>query len=111
MVVYEPSFFLVQAYSVFDREVGYCQGSPFITGLLLMQVSVSQIIISCISHSILYTYMQKMPEEDAFCVFVRLMYDYKLRDLFKPSMADLGLCFFQLDRLVEVSTEYIEGSL
>lgn len=45
-----------------------------------------------------------MPEEDAFCVFVRLMYDYKLRDLFKPSMADLGLCFFQLDRLVEVST-------
>ena len=28
----------VQAYSVYDREVGYCQGSPFITGLLLMQV-------------------------------------------------------------------------
>ena len=43
-----------------------------------------------------------MPEEDAFCVFVRLMYDYKLRDLFKPSMADLGLCFYQLERLVEV---------
>ena len=43
-----------------------------------------------------------MPEEDAFCVFVRLMYDYKLRDLFKPSMADLGLCFFQLEKLVEV---------
>ena len=46
--------------------------------------------------------MQKMPEEDAFCVFVRLMYDYKMRDLFKPSMADLGLSFFQLERLVEV---------
>ena len=43
-----------------------------------------------------------MPEEDAFCVFVRLMYDYKLRDLFKPSMADLSLCFYQLERLVEV---------
>jgi hypothetical protein len=71
---------ILKAYSVYDREVGYCQGSPFITGLLLMQ---------------------KMPEEDAFCVFVRLMYDYKMRDLFKPSMADLGLSFFQLERLVE----------
>ena len=30
------------------------------------------------------------------------MYDYKMRDLFKPSMADLGLSFFQLERLVEV---------
>jgi len=27
----------MQAYSVYDREVGYCQGSPFITGMLLMQ--------------------------------------------------------------------------
>jgi len=30
---------LLQAYSVYDREVGYCQGSPFIVGMLLMQVS------------------------------------------------------------------------
>lgn len=29
---------VLKAYSVFDREVGYCQGSPFISGLLLMQV-------------------------------------------------------------------------
>lgn len=27
-----------QAYSLVDREVGYCQGSAFIVGLLLMQV-------------------------------------------------------------------------
>lgn len=27
-----------QAYSLHDREVGYCQGSGFIVGLLLMQV-------------------------------------------------------------------------
>ena len=33
------NFLSLQAYSVYDREVGYCQGSPFITGLLLMQVS------------------------------------------------------------------------
>ena len=47
-----------------------------------------------------------MPEEDAFCVLVKLMRDYKLRELFKPSMADLGLCFYQLEKLVEVSTRY-----
>ena len=30
--------FIFQAYSLHDREVGYCQGSGFIVGLLLMQV-------------------------------------------------------------------------
>ena len=29
---------VLMAYSVYDKEVGYCQGSPFIVGLLLMQV-------------------------------------------------------------------------
>ena len=43
-----------------------------------------------------------MPEEEAFCVLVKLMHNYKLRELFKPSMADLGLCFYQLEKLVEV---------
>ena len=45
-----------------------------------------------------------MPEEEAFCVLVRLMVKYKLRELYKPSMADLGLCFYQLDKLIEVIT-------
>ena len=30
-----------QAYSLVDREVGYCQGSAFIVGLLLMQVAAN----------------------------------------------------------------------
>lgn len=29
----------MQAYSIYDREVGYCQGSCFVVGLLLMEVS------------------------------------------------------------------------
>jgi hypothetical protein len=29
---------IFQAYSLHDREVGYCQGSAFIVGLVLMQV-------------------------------------------------------------------------
>ena len=44
-----------------------------------------------------------MPEEEAFCVLVQLMSSYKMRDLYKPSMADLSLCFYQLDKLVEVT--------
>lgn len=70
---------VMKAYSLYDREVGYCQGSLFIAGLLLMH----------------------MPEEETFCVFVHLMNHYKLRELYKPTMADLGLRFYQLENLVE----------
>ena len=43
----------------------------------------------------------QMPEEDAFCVFVNLMKDYRLRELYKPSMADLSLCFHLLEKSME----------
>ncbi|XP_037530969.1 EVI5-like protein [Nematolebias whitei] len=75
----EVLFNVMKAYSLVDREVGYCQGSAFIVGLLLMQ----------------------MPEEEAFCVFVKLMQDYKLRELFKPSMAELGLCMYQFECMIQ----------
>ena len=44
-----------------------------------------------------------MPEEEAFAVVVKLMQEYRLREMFKPSMAELGLCMYQLKYLVEVS--------
>ncbi|XP_046952257.1 EVI5-like protein isoform X2 [Lynx rufus] len=75
----EVLFNVMKAYSLVDREVGYCQGSAFIVGLLLMQ----------------------MPEEEAFCVFVRLMQEYRLRELFKPSMAELGLCIYQFESMLQ----------
>ncbi|XP_078491284.1 EVI5-like protein [Ciona intestinalis] len=75
----EVLFNVIKAYSLVDREVGYCQGSAFIVGLLLMQ----------------------MPEEEAFAVFVCLMKEYRLRELFKPSMAELGLCMFQLENMLQ----------
>lgn len=31
-------FNVIKAYSLHDKEVGYCQGSAFIVGLLLLQV-------------------------------------------------------------------------
>lgn len=48
-----------------------------------------------------------MPEEEAFCVFVKLMQDYRLRELFKPSMAELGLCMYQFECMIQVSAEII----
>ncbi|XP_073973180.1 ecotropic viral integration site 5 isoform X9 [Rhodnius prolixus] len=76
----ESLFNVMKAYSLHDREVGYCQGSGFIVGLLLML---------------------QMPEEEAFAVFVKLMKDYRMRDMFKPTMAELGLCMYQLENLVQ----------
>ncbi len=47
-----------------------------------------------------------MPEEEAFCVLVRLMQEYRMREMFKPSMAELGLCMYQLEMLVQ---EHVPG--
>uniref|UniRef100_A0A0X3PTB9 Rab-GAP TBC domain-containing protein n=1 Tax=Schistocephalus solidus TaxID=70667 RepID=A0A0X3PTB9_SCHSO len=69
---------VMKAYSLHDREVGYCQGSGFIVGLLLMQ----------------------MNEVDAFAVLVQLMNEYRLRELYKPCMSELGVRMHQLDSLL-----------
>jgi hypothetical protein len=74
-------FNVMKAYSIHDSEVGYCQGSAFLVGLLLMQ----------------------MPEEDAFAILVKMMEDYRLREIYKPTMAELGLYIYQLECLVQVS--------
>jgi hypothetical protein len=43
-----------------------------------------------------------MPEEEAFAVLLRLMNAYRLRELYKPAMTELGLCMFQLEYIVQV---------
>lgn len=43
----------------------------------------------------------QMPEEEAFAVLVKIMQQHRMRDMFKPSMAELGLCMFQLENLVQ----------
>jgi hypothetical protein len=50
-----------------------------------------------------------MPEEEAFCVLVQLMSKYKMREVYKPSMADLSLCFYQLEKMIEVSPSHSAG--
>jgi hypothetical protein len=48
-----------------------------------------------------------MPEEQAFCVLVKLMYGYGLRDLYKDGFENLYMRLHQLKRLMEVCTEVI----
>jgi len=49
-----------------------------------------------------------MPEEQAFCILVKLMYDYGLRVLYKDGFENLYMRLHQLDRLMEVCIETIE---
>lgn len=43
-----------------------------------------------------------MPEEQAFSVLVKIMFDYGLRELFKQNFEDLHCKFYQLERLMQV---------
>lgn len=42
-----------------------------------------------------------MPEEEAFAVLIQIMQQHRMRDMFKPSMAELGVCMYQLENLVQ----------
>ncbi|XP_012547924.2 rab GTPase-activating protein 1-like isoform X2 [Bombyx mori] len=70
---------MARAYAVYDHEVGYCQGLSFLAATLLLH----------------------MPEEQAFCLLVRLMYGYGLRELYKDGFEALYMRLHQLDRLIE----------
>ncbi|KAH6913979.1 rab-GTPase-TBC domain-containing protein [Coprinopsis sp. MPI-PUGE-AT-0042] len=75
----ENLFNVLKAYSLYDTQVGYCQGLPFVVAILLLN----------------------MPDEEAFSLLVKLMYVYDLRGHFLPEMPKLQLRLFQFDRLVE----------
>ncbi|XP_051550889.1 rab GTPase-activating protein 1-like isoform X3 [Myxocyprinus asiaticus] len=70
---------ICKAYSVYDEEIGYCQGQSFLAAVLLLH----------------------MPEEQAFCVLVKIMYNYGLRELYKNNFEDLHCKFYQLERLLQ----------
>ena len=43
-----------------------------------------------------------MPEEQAFCVLTKILFDYGMRNLFKQGFEELHLKFYQLERLIQV---------
>ncbi|KAG1218682.1 hypothetical protein G6F35_008124 [Rhizopus arrhizus] len=72
-------FRVAKAYSVFDQEVGYCQGLAFVIGCLLIH----------------------LPEEDTFSVLVKLMGKYDLRGHFTPKMETLHQHMYQFDNIFQ----------
>lgn len=72
-------FNVIKAYSLFDPDVGYTQGMVFIAVPLVMN----------------------MNEAECFSLFVTLMKEYGLRDLFCPDMEGLHLLLHQFDCLLE----------
>ncbi|XP_041518683.1 rab GTPase-activating protein 1-like isoform X2 [Microtus oregoni] len=75
----ESLYKICKAYSVFDEDIGYCQGQSFLAAVLLLH----------------------MPEEQAFCVLVKIMDKYGLRDLYKNNFEDLHCKFYQLEKLMQ----------
>ncbi|KAI1471423.1 RabGAP/TBC [Daldinia caldariorum] len=72
-------FGVCKAYALFDEAVGYAQGMNFLIMPLLFN----------------------MPEEESFSILVRLMNQYKLRDLFIQDMPGLHMHLYQFERLLE----------
>ncbi|KAJ3180601.1 hypothetical protein HDU85_004005 [Gaertneriomyces sp. JEL0708] len=89
-------FRILKAYSVYDPEVGYCQGLSFVVGVLVMQgVSThSSVRISIPRVDFNVAYFQ-LPEEQTFSLLIHLLSDqsngpqsppHGLRTLFTPTM-------------------------
>ncbi|KAH8738954.1 hypothetical protein FG386_000820 [Cryptosporidium ryanae] len=70
-------FSVLRAYSLYNPDVGYCQGMGFIVGILLM-------------------YMQ---EEDAFYMLISILDKYKFSGLFLPGLPLLNTYLERLRRL------------
>ena len=69
---------LSKAYSIYDEEVGYCQGLSFLIASLLLH----------------------MPEEQTFNLLVKIMYKYEVREIYKTNFESLHLRFYQLENLI-----------
>ncbi|EIE75616.1 hypothetical protein G6F46_010679 [Rhizopus delemar] len=85
----EKLFHVIKAYSLFDEQVGYCQGIHFLVGCLLLH----------------------MPEEAAFCVLVQMMTKYGLREQFTPKMDKLHERMFQFEQLLSIHLPQVHRHL
>ncbi|XP_076436762.1 rab GTPase-activating protein 1-like isoform X2 [Babylonia areolata] len=76
-----------KAYAVYDEDIGYVQGLSFLAAALLLH----------------------MPEEQAFCVLTKILFEYGMRDLFKQGFEELHLKFYQLERLIQEQMSDLYG--
>ncbi|KAI0470185.1 rab-GTPase-TBC domain-containing protein [Xylaria cf. heliscus] len=69
---------VLKCFSLYDHKIGYCQGLAFLVGPLLMH----------------------MPDNQAFCVLVRLMEQYDMRSCFLPDLSGLHVRIYQFRELL-----------
>ncbi|KAI5294696.1 ecotropic viral integration site [Ascosphaera acerosa] len=80
---------VLKCYSLYDEEIGYCQGLGFVVGPLLMHMS----------------------DAESFCVLVRLMDHYDLRSCFLPTLSGLQLRTYQFQHLMRHHLPKLYGHL
>jgi len=80
---------VLNAYSIYDNEVGYCQGMNFIVATLLVQ----------------------MPEETAFACFVCFMFRYNLRSLYNDHFEGLTRNLFFIEKLIKSGSDKMRRHL
>jgi len=73
-------FNVLRAYGMLNRELGYCQGLNFITGILLLN----------------------MNEEQAFWVLVQMLKKYNLREMFLGP-EHMNLLLYKFDGLIKIN--------
>eukprot|EP00835_Amoeboradix_gromovi_P000292 NODE_10_length_47437_cov_0.363429.p10 type:complete len:431 gc:universal NODE_10_length_47437_cov_0.363429:46973-45681(-) len=72
-------FNMLKVFSIFDSNVGYCQGLSFIGGILI----------------------KNLKEEESFAVFVQLMNNFQIGSFYAPHMHGLEVMLYQFDCLLE----------
>ncbi|KAI0147606.1 rab-GTPase-TBC domain-containing protein [Xylariaceae sp. FL1272] len=80
---------VLKAFSLYDHKIGYCQGLAFLVGPLLMH----------------------MPDNQAFCVLIRLMERYDLRSCFLPDLSGLHVRIYQFRELLRLELPALSGHL
>lgn len=80
---------VLKCFSLYDTKIGYCQGLGFLVGPLLMH----------------------MPDKEAFCLLVKLMEQYGLRDCFLPDLSGLHVRIYQFRQLLKQHIPSISAHL
>ncbi|KAE9363932.1 hypothetical protein N431DRAFT_497676 [Stipitochalara longipes BDJ] len=80
---------VLKCFSLYDHKIGYCQGLGFLVGPLLMH----------------------MGDKQAFCVLVRLMEHYDLRNCFLPDLSGLHVRIYQFRELLKLHQPTLSAHL
>ncbi|SZF03355.1 unnamed protein product [Blumeria hordei] len=80
---------VLRCFSLYDDEIGYCQGLAFLVGPLLMH----------------------MGDKQAFSVLVRLMESYEMRSCFLPDLSGLHMRIYQFRHLLQTLVPNLSAHL